>query len=97
MALADASRLSDAAELQNVLTRYADSCHGYLEATGAVASPCLAEAFVEIASHRREIVGRIASMIRADGENPEHSALIKEMANELASSLQTFESAIERC
>ena len=64
-------RVTDAAELQNVLTRYIDSYHGYKQAAEAVESPTLAEAFMEIAVRRHLIVQHVATLILHQGEKVE--------------------------
>jgi len=71
MATAAEPEVTDAAELQNVLTRYSDSYFGYLQAAEVVQCESLATAFVEIAARRKEIVKRVASMIAAQGEKPD--------------------------
>jgi hypothetical protein len=48
--------VTDAPELQNVLTRYVDSYDGYRQAAEVVESPHLATAFLEIADRRKIIV-----------------------------------------
>lgn len=65
------SRISDAAELQNVLTRYVDSYDGYNQAAEVVESPGLAAAFREIAARRKIIVARVTALILKEGERPE--------------------------
>ena len=59
---------TDAAELQNVLTRYIDSFDGYQEAAKAVNSPSLSNAFLEIAARRKVVVDRVATLIENQGE-----------------------------
>jgi len=61
-------RITDAAELQNVLTRYVDSYDGYTQAAAVVESPGLAAAFLEIAARRKIIVDHVATMIERQGE-----------------------------
>lgn len=58
---------SDAAELQEVLTRYVDSRDGYIQASLLVEEPGLVEAFKAIAHRRQDIAGRVAAMIREQG------------------------------
>ena len=71
MANADSISAKDAAELQNVLTRYVDSCDGYAEAAKAVDSTDLAAAFLEIAGRRKLIVDHISALIEKQGEKPD--------------------------
>ena len=71
MPTAEEDRISDAAELQNVLTRYVDSCDGYMQAAEVVESPSLAAAFMEIAARRKIIVAHVAALIVRQGEKPE--------------------------
>lgn len=71
MPTAEEDRISDAAELQNVLTRYVDSCDGYTQAAEVVDSPSLAAAFMEIAARRKIIVTHVAALIARQGEKPE--------------------------
>ncbi len=61
-------RITDAAELQNVLTRYIDSYDGYTQAAAVVESPTLATAFLEIATRRKVIVQHVAALIVQQGE-----------------------------
>lgn len=68
MPTAEVSPLTDAAELQNVLTRYVDSCDGYTQVAAVIESPHLASAFLEIAERRRVIVEHVSTLIRAQGE-----------------------------
>lgn len=68
MPAAEQPRVTDAAELQNVLTRYIDSYDGYNQAAAVVESPTLAAAFLEIAARRQVIVERVASLIIKQGE-----------------------------
>ena len=65
------TRSSDAAELQNVLTRYVDSHDGYTEAAKVVESPGLKSAFLEIAARRKVIVEKVATLIAKQGEKAE--------------------------
>lgn len=68
MPTAEVSPLTDAPELQNVLTRYVDSCDGYTQVAAVIESPHLASAFLEIAERRRVIVEHVSTLIRAQGE-----------------------------
>jgi len=61
-------RVTDAAELQNVLTRYIDSHEGYKQAAAVVDSPTLAAAFLEIAERRHVVVQNVSSLILHQGE-----------------------------
>lgn len=61
-------QVTDAAELQNVLTRYIDSHEGYKQAAAMVNSPTLAAAFLEIAERRHVIVQNVSSLILHQGE-----------------------------
>lgn len=71
MANADSISTKDAAELQNVLTRYVDSYDGYTEAAKAVDSQDIAVAFLEIAARRKVIVEHVATLIEKQGEKPD--------------------------
>ncbi len=64
-------RITDAAELQNVLTRYVDSYDGYTQAAKVVESPGLSAAFLEIAARRKTIVEHVATLIVRQGEKPD--------------------------
>lgn len=68
MSTAEETRVNDAAELQNVLTRYIDSYDGYTQAAAVVDSPSLAAAFLEIAARRKIIVQHVAVLIVQQGE-----------------------------
>jgi uncharacterized protein (TIGR02284 family) len=70
MSAADSTSAKDAAELQNVLTRYIDSYDGYCEAAKAVESQDIATAFLEIAGRRKVIVEHVAALIENQGEKP---------------------------
>ncbi len=59
---------TDSAELQAVLTRYVDSCDGYLQAAEVMEQPDVATDFREIADRRRLIVERLAGLIAEQGE-----------------------------
>ena len=65
------TRVTDAAELQNVLTRYIDSYHGYQQAAAGTECDSLAVAFLEIAARRNLIVEKITALIRELGEKPD--------------------------
>ena len=71
MANTDSISAKDAAELQNVLTRYIDSCDGYIAAAKAVESQDIATAFLEIAARRKVIVEHVATLIEKEGEKPD--------------------------
>ncbi len=73
MLTAEETRISDAAELQNVLTRYIDSYDGYLQAADVVESLTLKDAFLEIAARRKMIVSHVATLIIRQGEKPDES------------------------
>ena len=62
---------SDAAELQELLTRYVDSRDGYQQAAQLVEESGLAAALTAIADRREEIAARVAAMIYREGERPE--------------------------
>lgn len=68
MPVLEESHVKDAAELQNVLTRYVDSYHGYKQAAEVIDSPTLAEAFLEIAVRRHLIVQHVTTLIHNQGE-----------------------------
>lgn len=65
------TRVTDAAELQNVLTRYIDSYHGYQQAAAGTECDSLAVAFLEIAARRNLIVEKITALICELGEKPD--------------------------
>ena len=65
--------VTDAAELQRVLTRYIDSIDGYKEAAEVVEWPTLSEAFLEIASRRKLIADHVATLIAGQGKKPDES------------------------
>ncbi|MEO5712972.1 MAG: PA2169 family four-helix-bundle protein [Luteolibacter sp.] len=65
------TRISDAAELQRVLTRYIDSYDGYHQAAEVVDSPSLKSAFLEIAERRKIIIEHVATLIVNQGEKPD--------------------------
>ena len=65
--------VTDAAELQRVLTRYIDSIDGYKEAAEVVEWPTLSEAFLEIASRRKLIADHVATLIEDQGKKPDES------------------------
>ncbi|WP_193214994.1 PA2169 family four-helix-bundle protein [Luteolibacter marinus] len=58
-------------DLQNVLTRYADSYEGFHQAAELMPKSHLADAFREIAARRHEIGQRVSGLIRREGEQPE--------------------------
>ena len=70
MTASDSISFKDAAELQNVLTRYVDSYDGYTEAAKSVSSQDIASAFLEIAARRKVIVEHVATLIENQGERP---------------------------
>jgi len=65
------TRISDAAELQRVLTRYIDSYDGYHQAADVVESPSLKVAFLEIAERRKVIISHVTTLIVNQGEKPD--------------------------
>lgn len=71
MATDEETRIKDAAELQNVLTRYIDSYDGYQQAAAVVESESLKEAFLEIAGRRKIIVEHVSTLIEKQGEKPD--------------------------
>lgn len=71
MPTSEETRIADAAELQNVLTRYVDSYDGYTQAAEVVDSPGLKAAFLEIAARRKIIVAHVATLIVKQGHKPE--------------------------
>jgi uncharacterized protein (TIGR02284 family) len=71
MPIAEDAHLSDAAELQNVLTRYVDSIDGYTQAAAVVGSADLAASFLEIAEKRKTITNELGKLIVQEGEKPE--------------------------
>lgn len=62
---------TDAAELQNLLTRYVDSHEGYHQAADVVESPGQSSAFREIAARRKVIVDHVSLLIVREGEKPD--------------------------
>ena len=62
---------SDAAELQEVLTRYIDSRDGYREASSLVENPGLSAALRAIADRRDDVAARMAGLIASEGEKPD--------------------------
>lgn len=64
-------RVTDAAELQNILTRYIDSVDGYTQAAEVIKTTDLAAAFLEIAARRKVVVEHVATLIVQQGEKPE--------------------------
>lgn len=73
MLSAEETQVTDAAELQNVLTRYIDSYDGYTQAAAVVDSPTLAAAFLEIAARRQVILQHVAVLIVQQGEKADTS------------------------
>jgi uncharacterized protein (TIGR02284 family) len=63
--------VTDASELQDVLTRYVDSRDGYIQAAELVTSESLAASFRAIAERREVIIGRVAEMIGSQGLKPD--------------------------
>jgi len=59
--------VTDAAELQDVLTRYVDSRDGYLQAALLSPESGLAESFKAIAARREAIALRVADLINEQG------------------------------
>jgi uncharacterized protein (TIGR02284 family) len=59
--------VTDASELQEVLTRYVDSRDGYLQAATLVPSEGLAGSFRAIAERREAIAGKVADLIAEQG------------------------------
>lgn len=68
MPTAEQLPVTDAAELQHVLTRYIDSYDGYNQAAAVMDSSTLEAAFLEIAARRKVIVKRVSAMIINQGE-----------------------------
>jgi uncharacterized protein (TIGR02284 family) len=66
-----ATLVSDASNLQEILTRYRDSHDGYLQAAELVALPELAAAFRDIATRRAVISEQVATLIEQDGFKPD--------------------------
>lgn len=73
MSLIDASPPTDAAELQNVLTRYVDSVDGYKKASEVVGEKHLSDAFLEISGRRRGLIHRVSSLITREGGKPDET------------------------
>lgn len=73
MSSVEDARVNDAAELQNVLTRYVDSIDGYNQAAEVVESEDHAAAFLEIGQRRKKIAEQVARLIIDLGEKPEFS------------------------
>ncbi|MEO7100346.1 MAG: PA2169 family four-helix-bundle protein [Luteolibacter sp.] len=71
MPTAEETRITDAAELQTVLTRYVDSYDGYQQAAAVVENQGLRAAFLEIAERRKTIVEHVATLITRQGEKPD--------------------------
>ena len=70
-------RTSDAARLQEVLTRYVDSRDGYLQAAKLVPRQGLAESFQLIAQRRDLIAARMAGLIQEQGAKPDEDGSIE--------------------
>lgn len=64
-------------DLQNVLTRYADSYDGFHQAAELITKPDLAEAFREIAERRGEVGRQVSKWIRKEGEQPEAAGSVE--------------------
>lgn len=64
-------------DLQNVLTRYADSYEGFHQAAELAQKPDLAAAFREIAGRRREVGRHVAKLIRQEGGKPEPAGSVE--------------------
>lgn len=60
-------QITDAAELQRVLTRYVDSCDGYRQAGEAVEAKWLKDAFLDISKRRGVVVEKVATLIESQG------------------------------
>lgn len=58
----------DAAELQNLLTRYVDSHEGYHQVAEVIEEPSHASAFREIAERRKMVVDQISGLIIREGK-----------------------------
>jgi uncharacterized protein (TIGR02284 family) len=69
--MATTSPLSDAAQLQEVLTRYVDSRDGYLQASKLVPQEALAKSFELIAQRRDLIASKVAELIEGQGYQPD--------------------------
>lgn len=69
--MATKSPLSDAAQLQEVLTRYVDSRDGYLQASKLVPQEALARSFELIAQRRDLIASKVAALIEDQGYRPD--------------------------
>lgn len=65
------SPTSDAAQLQEVLTRYVDSRDGYLQASKLVPQKALADSFELIAQRRDLIASKVAILIEDQGFKPD--------------------------
>lgn len=65
------SPLSDAAQLQEVLTRYVDSRDGYLQASKLIPQEALARSFELIAQRRDLIASKVAALIEDQGYRPD--------------------------
>ncbi|QJE96300.1 PA2169 family four-helix-bundle protein [Luteolibacter luteus] len=69
--MATTSPTSDAAQLQEVLTRYVDSRDGYLQASKLVPQEALARNFASIAERRDLIAAKMANLIEDQGFRPD--------------------------
>lgn len=67
----DLSDVSDASQLQEVLTRYVDSRDGYLQASKLVPQEGLAKSFELIAQRRDLISTKVAVLIEEQGFKPD--------------------------
>ena len=68
---------SDAARLQDVLTRYVDSRDGYMQAAKLVPQQGLTESFELIAQRRDLIASRMAGLIQEQGAKPDEDGSIE--------------------
>lgn len=68
---------SDAARLQDVLTRYVDSRDGYLQASRLVPQKGLAESFQLIAQRRDLIASKVATLIQEQGAKPDEDGSVE--------------------
>jgi uncharacterized protein (TIGR02284 family) len=69
--MATPTPLSDAAQLQEVLTRYVDSRDGYLQASKLIPQEGLAKSFELIAQRRDLIASKVALLIEDQGFRPD--------------------------
>lgn len=95
--------VTDAAELQNVLTRYVDSIDGYTQAAAVVNAPDLAQSFLEIAQRRKEIATHVAKLIEEEGEQPQFTGSPEAIAHrwwirlKVGMSDEEFRAVLEEC